>query len=91
MTTHENRSLVPAAVIVGVCLLAGLLLGGYFIGKGVARFKSDTRTVTVKGLVEKEVKADQAIWTLNFRRAGEDLKDVHAKIIADRDATIAFL
>ena len=91
MTTHENHSMVPAAVIVGVCLLAGLILGGYFIGKGVTRFKSDTRTVTVKGLVEKEVKADQAIWTLNFRRAGDNLKDVHTKIIADRDATVAFL
>jgi hypothetical protein len=27
-------------------------MGGYFIGKGVERFRSDTRTVTVKGLVE---------------------------------------
>ena len=91
MTSDRNHSMLVAAMIVGVCLLAGLTLGGYFIGKGAARFKSDTRTVTVKGLVEKEVKADRAIWMLRFRRASQDLKDAHARIISDRDAAIAFL
>lgn len=61
MTSDENQSVVLAAIIVSVSLLMGLALGGYFIGKGATRFKSDTRTVTGEGLVEKEVKADQAI------------------------------
>ncbi len=91
MASGENRSNVSAAVIVGICILVGLSAGGYFIGKGCARFKSETRTVTVKGLVEKVVKADEAVWTLRFRRASEDLKDAHVKISADRDAGIAFL
>ena len=80
MTSTENKTMVTAAIIVGLCLLVGLAVGGYFIGKGAARFKSDTRTVTVKGLVEKEVKADKAVWMLRFRRASEDLKDAHSKI-----------
>jgi hypothetical protein len=87
----DNRPVVAAALIVGICVLLGLALGGYFVGKGSARFKSDTRTVTVKGLVEKEVKADQAIWTLRFRRAGDDLRDVHARMLADREAVTVFL
>jgi uncharacterized protein len=91
MTSNENRAMVLAAVIVGASLLVGLALAGYFIGKGSARFKSDTRTVTVKGLVEKEVKADQAVWVLHFRRASEDIRDAHTKISSDREATIAFL
>ena len=91
MTSDENRSVVRAAAIVGVCLLIGLSAGGYFIGKGSARFKSDTRTVTVKGLVEKEVKADQAVWFLRFRRASDELKDAHTKISSDRDTALAFL
>jgi hypothetical protein len=45
----------------------------------------------VKGLVEREVKADQAVWSLRVRRAGDDLKDAQAKISADRDAVVAFL
>ena len=91
MTSNENRSVVLAAIIVGVSLLVGLALGGYFVGKGAMRFKSDTRTVTVKGLVEKEVKADQAIWVLRFTRASEEIRDAHAKISSDREATVAFL
>jgi uncharacterized protein len=91
MASEENRFMVLAALIVGACLLVGLAAGGYFIGKGGARFKADIRTVSVKGLVEKEVKADQAIWRLDFRRASQDLKEADASIRADREAAVAFL
>ncbi len=91
MISNENKIVITAAIIVGLCLLIGLSVGGYFIGKGAARFRSDTRTVTVKGLVEKEVKADQAIWMLRFRRASEDLKDAHSRISSDQEVAIAFL
>ena len=91
MAERENKHRTLAAIIVGLCLLVGLTAAGYFIGRGTARFKSDVRTVTVKGLVEKEVRADEAVWTLSLRRASDDLKDAHAKISADRDAVLAFL
>jgi hypothetical protein len=90
-TEYDNRQLLFPTIILGACLLIGLITGGYFIGKGVTRFKSDARIVTVKGLVEKEVKADQAIWSLNLKYASNDLKDAHTKISADREATLAFL
>lgn len=90
-SSHENQRCSLPAIILGACLLLGLSLGGYFIGKGGARFKSEIRTVTVKGLVEKEVRADQTVWTLRFRQAGNDLKEAHTKISADREATIALL
>ncbi|HPD57687.1 MAG TPA: SIMPL domain-containing protein [Smithellaceae bacterium] len=91
MSLDEKQTIIVSAIIVGVCFLIGLSAGGYFIGKAGARFKADVRTVTVKGLVEKEVKADQAVWTLSFRRTSENLKDAHARISGDRKATIAFL
>ncbi|APV52391.1 hypothetical protein BWI17_10180 [Betaproteobacteria bacterium GR16-43] len=75
----------------GFCLIIGLAAGGWFVGKGMARFKSDTRTVTVKGLVEREVKSDQAIWTLGLRRASDALADAQQRVSADRDAVLAFL
>jgi uncharacterized protein len=91
MGSEKNRSIVFASFIVGICLLVGLSAGGYFIGKGCARFKSDIRTVTVKGLVEKVVRADQAVWVLRFIKASEDLKDAHSRISSDRETAFAFL
>jgi hypothetical protein len=91
MAPSENRTLFAAAIVFGLFLLTGLALGGYFIGTGIARFKSETRTVTVKGLVEREVKADQAVWSLRFRRASNDLQDAHALIVSDRDTALSFL
>jgi hypothetical protein len=91
MAAMSDRSAVAPAVIVGLCLLLGLSMGGYLVGKGAMRFRSDSRVVVVKGLVEREVKADQAVWTLGLRRASESLPDAHARISADRDAVLAFL
>ncbi|MBI3769775.1 MAG: SIMPL domain-containing protein [Deltaproteobacteria bacterium] len=91
MSPVPNHNAVGPALISGVCVAIGLIGGGYYIGKGAARFKAESRTVTVKGLVERDVKADQAIWTLDLRRANDDLHEAHDGILADRDAAIAFL
>jgi len=91
VVSDDHRMTILAGAILGGCVLIGLAWGGYFIGKGATRFRSDSRTVTVKGLVEREVKADQAIWTLGLRRASDDLRDAQAKIGSDREAVVAFL
>ena len=70
---------------IGLCGL------GYLVGRGALRFRSGDRVVTVKGLVERLVKADQAVWILALRRASETIQDAHARLTADRDATVAFL
>ena len=91
MGNNDNRSILFAALIIAIGLLVGLTAAGYYVGRGTARFKSDVRTVTVKGLVEKEVKADEAVWTLSLRRASDDLRDAHTRLSADRDAVNGFL
>src|SRR5258706_3966783 len=91
MANNDDGQMKTAATIIGCCLLIGLTAAGYFIGRGTARFRSDTHTVTVKGLVEKEVKADEAVWTLSLRRASDDLREAHTRLSADRDAVNSFL
>jgi hypothetical protein len=87
MTGSDGGARILPAIIVAV----GVAAAGYWIGGGAARLRSLPRTVTVKGLVEKEVKADQAIWKLGLRRASADLKDAQAKLSSDREAVQAFL
>jgi hypothetical protein len=88
---YEDTNTLPAALILAAGLVVGLATGAWLVGNGLARFKSDTRTVTVKGLVEREVKSDQAVWALQLRRASDTLADAHQRIAADRDAVLAFL
>lgn len=47
--------------------------------------------MTVKGLVERDVKSDEAVWTLNVRRTTDDLRQGQEAVAADRDAVMAFL
>ena len=91
MNSPNGGGRVAGAFVAGACVLVGLVAAGFFIGRGVERLRSAVRTVTVKGLVEKEVRADQVVWTLNLRRASRDLEDARARIGADREAALAFL
>jgi hypothetical protein len=49
------------------------MLLGYFIAGGVTKFKALSRTVEVKGLSEREVPANIAIWPIKFREGDNDL------------------
>jgi len=62
-------STLPAALV----LAAGLALGGQLMGAGFSRMRTADRTVTVKGVAEREVKADLAIWPLRLSASDDDL------------------
>lgn len=86
-----DRLQATAAVLVAMTLAAGLVAGGLAMGRGMARFRSEVRTVTVKGLVEREVQSDAAEWRLGFRRAGNALPELYAGVRSDREAVETFL
>ena len=60
--------------------MLGLIVLGLCLPKAVKEFKSYDRTVNVKGLCEKEVKADKVIWPLAFKTSGNDLNAVYSEI-----------
>ena len=63
-----------------IILAAGLTLGGLLIGLGFARARSADRFVTVKGIAEREVAADVAIWALRLVTASNDLSAAHGEL-----------
>ena len=69
----------------------GLALAGYFIKEGVIHFKGAERTVVVKGISEREVRSDLAVWSLNFRNSGDDLALLNNKMAEDRKIIGDFL
>ena len=72
----KSSNLVFSAFILSV----GIILAGWFAGNFFVKAKKFDRTVVVKGLAEKEVMADLAIWPMNFTEASNDLGDIEANI-----------
>jgi hypothetical protein len=91
MQTPQMKGWAAAVTLIAVAASAGVGAAGFLVGKGLARFKSEVRTVTVKGLVERDVQSDHAHWTVSFRRASDSLADAQAAIGRDRDAVMRFL
>ncbi len=91
MPSDEKQELLKPAVVLGLCLLLGLVLGGWLLGAKIASIKLADRTVTVKGLVERTVKSDRAIWAITFKTAGDDLPSVFAHSEANKAAVLKFL
>lgn len=63
-----------------VIIALGLTLGGLLIGFGFARSRSADRFVTVKGISEREVTADVAVWPLRLVTASNDLAAANAEL-----------
>jgi len=86
---EQRSSPLAAAALIGLLIGAGLAIGGYFIGQGFYRARSE-RYVTVKGLVERDVAADLAVWTISYTAAGPDLNQAGAALDRDRQIVAAF-
>lgn len=85
-----TQKLKSASIIWVVVLSFGIALGGYFIGNGIYRAMSG-RTVTVKGLAERDVIADTAVWNIKINGVGGDLGELQQRIDSDIAEINAFL
>ena len=80
-----------SSLLLGLLVAIGLALAGYGVGQGFVEARGLDRSVEVKGLAEREVVADTAIWPLQFVVAGDDLDELVARIESQREAVTAFL
>lgn len=75
----------PNLLFLSVCLFLGLSSLGYQLGNAAIKFREYERTVTVKGLSEREYEADIVIWPIQFTVAGNNLTEMYKSI--DRNTT----
>lgn len=78
-------------LLAGAAIAIGVGIAGAFIGKGVENARIGNRSVTVRGLSEKIVKADLAVLPLTFAAAGNDLQAVQADVDGDAATVRRFL
>ncbi len=78
-------------IIPSLIVATGIALAGYFTGSYYYHTKMDFRTVTVKGLAEKNVRANLAVWNIRFQSAGNELVAAKQKIESQQRAIESFL
>lgn len=73
----NGKTLMACSAIIGFAVL----FSGIAVSVGISSSRSSAGTVSVRGLAEREVNADLAVWPLTFSVAGNDLKQVQAETI----------
>ena len=79
------------SLVLGVFIFLGLTSLGYLLGNSAIKFKEYERTVTVKGLSEKEFGADIVIWPIQFTAAGNNLEELYEAIDGNTTKISEFL
>ena len=82
----ELKKIIPALLIA-----LGLLAIGLGIRAGFRSMSSAQRTVSVRGLSEREVKADKVTWPIVYQIQGNDLPELYDRASATNDMILAFL
>ena len=83
----KNNFNVVSAAIVGL----GIAIGGWFVGDGFLQGRASDRFVTVKGVSERDVLANIALWPIRFVSTDDDLTKAQADIKKSKDLVMAFL
>ena len=75
----------------GLAIMVGLIVLGFNIPKAVSDYRSFDRIVNVKGLCEREVKADKVIWPVTFKVVSDDIQSIYSQIDRSNQTIISFL
>jgi len=77
--------------ILGIALVASMFVLGYILGGSIVKFKTLERTVTVKGLSEREVMADTVLWPIVYIEVENELPLLYAKLEKNKQMIMEFL
>lgn len=75
----------------GVWIMIGLAVLGLFIYSSASLMKSYDRTVNVRGLCERTVKADRVVWPLSYKLIGDDLMNLYEQMNYNNKIIIDYL
>ncbi len=89
-TAFWRQPLAKTTLAASAILAVGLVVGGYLLGDGLTRAREADRSVTVRGLAEKDVVADLATWTIAYSASANDMATAQASVDQDTAAIRAF-
>lgn len=81
----------PRLVLPALLLGLGTATAGALIAQALPRIRPPERIVTMKGIAEREVVADVALWPIAFSATGDDLAVAEVVLARSRETVLAFL
>lgn len=75
----------------GALISLGIIVLGIFLNSGIKAFVQKDRVVSVKGLCEKEVKADHVIWPIQFQEKGDKLNVLLQAVTVKNQEVVNYL
>lgn len=79
------------SIFTSLILSCGIALSGFLLGSSLIKFKKLDRSVEVRGLAERIVDSDQAVWSINYSASSDQLNDVNNKVTLIQAQVIQFL
>lgn len=79
------------SIFAAATVALGIAIGGFLVGDGLVAMKRADRAVSVKGLSEREVESNLALWSIPYSATGDDLVQTQIQLNANRDKIITFL
>lgn len=78
-------------IVAALIIAAGICLLGLFIKSGLDNFTYKDRAVTVRGLAEREVKANRVTWPLVYQGNADDLQSLYNDVNVNTAKIVEFL
>lgn len=78
-------------IVSSLILAIGIIILGICVKSGIDNFSSRDRIVTVRGLAEREVKANKVTWPIVCKEVGNDLPALYTRINNTNEIIVAFL
>ena len=78
-------------IIIGISIVMGLFILGFYMNSAVKTFKDFERTVTVRGLAEQEHISDVVIWPIQFTQASNNHEGIYGLLDENASKVINFL
>lgn len=78
-------------ILSSVLLALAIVVSGLALRSGIVTFKDRDRQVSVKGLAEREVKADKVTWPLVYKEMGNDPTAMYEALERKNAAIVRFL
>lgn len=78
-------------IICAALVAVAIIVAGFALRSGIITFKDRDRQVSVKGLSEREVKADKVTWPLVYKEMGDDPTAMYEALEQKNAAIVEFL